>query len=163
MEQRQLGDSGLFSSAIGFGTWEMSTTMYGHIDVKEASDAVNAAIDHGITLFDTAEVYGPYHSEVLLAKALGDRRKEIVLVSKVGFEYDENGKTLGRNSQYDSVIERAEGCLRRLETDFLDLLLIHLARSRYAIRRTHESAGKLEAGWKDSSLRSVELYTRDDG
>ena len=47
MEQRQLGDSGLFSSAIGFGTWEMSTTMYGHIDVKEASDAVNAAIDHG--------------------------------------------------------------------------------------------------------------------
>ena len=125
MEQRQLGDSGLFSSAIGFGTWEMSTTMYGHIDVKEASDAVNAAIDHGITLFDTAEVYGPYHSEVLLAKALGDRRKEIVLVSKVGFEYDENGKTLGRNSQYDHVIERAEGCLRRLETDFLDLLLIH--------------------------------------
>ena len=125
MEQRQLGDSGLFSSAIGFGTWEMSTTMYGHIDVNEASDAVNAAIDHGITLFDTAEVYGPYHSEVLLAKALGDRRKEIVLVSKVGFEYDENGKTLGRNSQYDHVIERAEGCLRRLETDFLDLLLIH--------------------------------------
>ena len=125
MEQRQLGDSGLFSSAIGFGTWEMSTTMYGHIDVKEASDAVNAAIDHGITLFDTAEVYGPYHSEVLLAKALGDRRKEIVLVSKVGFEYDENGENLGRNSQYDNVIERAEGCLRRLETDFLDLLLIH--------------------------------------
>ena len=125
MEQRQLGDSGLFSSAIGFGTWEMSTTMYGHIDVKEASDAVNAAIDHGITLFDTAEIYGPFHSEVLLAKALGDRRKEIVLVSKVGFEYDENGKSVGRNSQYDNVIERAEGCLRRLETDFLDLLLIH--------------------------------------
>ena len=125
MEQRQLGDSGLFSSSIGFGTWEMSTTMYGHIDVKEASDAVNAAIDHGITLFDTAEVYGPYHSEELLAKALGDKRKDIVLVSKVGFQYDENGKNLGRNSQYDHVIERAEGCLRRLETDFLDLLLIH--------------------------------------
>ena len=125
MEQRQLGDSDLFSSSIGFGTWEMSTTMYGHIDVKEASDAVNAAIDHGITLFDTAEVYGPYHSEELLAKALGDKRKDIVLVSKVGFQYDEDGKNLGRNSQYDHVIERAEGCLSRLETDFLDLLLIH--------------------------------------
>jgi aryl-alcohol dehydrogenase-like predicted oxidoreductase len=99
--------------------------MYGHIDVKEASDAVNAAIDHGITLFDTAEVYGPYHSEELLAKALGDKRKDIVLVSKVGFQYDEDGKNLGRNSQYDHVIERAEGCLSRLETDFLDLLLIH--------------------------------------
>ena len=124
MEQRQLGDSGLFTSSIGFGTWEMSTTMYGHIDVKEASDAVNAAIDHGITLFDTAEIYGPYHSEELLAKALGDRRKEIVLVSKVGFEY-EDGKSVGRNSRYDNVIEHAEGCLQRLETDFLDLLLIH--------------------------------------
>ena len=125
MEQRELGDSGLFTSSIGFGTWEMSTTMYGHIDVKEASDAVNAAIDHGITLFDTAEVYGPYHSEELLAKALGDRRKEIVLVSKVGFKYDENGKSVGRSSKYENVMERAEGCLRRLETDFLDLLLIH--------------------------------------
>ena len=47
MEQRQLGDSGLYTSALGFGTWEMSTTMYGHIDIKEASDAVSAAIDHG--------------------------------------------------------------------------------------------------------------------
>ena len=56
MEQRQLGDSGLYTSALGFGTWEMSTTMYGHIDIKEASDAVGAAIDHGVTLFDTAEV-----------------------------------------------------------------------------------------------------------
>ena len=125
MEQRQLGDSDLFSSSIGFGTWEMSTTTYGYIDVKEASDAVNTAIDYGITLFNTAEVYGPYHSEQLLAKALGDKRKNIVLVSKVGFQYDENGKNLGRNSQYDHVIDRAEGCLRRLETDFLDLLLIH--------------------------------------
>jgi len=125
MEQRQLGDSDLFTSSIGFGTWEMSTTMYGHIDVKEANIAVNSAIDHGITLFDTAEVYGPYHSEELLAEALGKKRKEIILVTKVGFQYDENGRNVGRNSQYAHVIERAEGCLRRLRTDFLDLLLIH--------------------------------------
>ena len=125
MEQRQLGDSGLYTSALGFGTWEMSTTMYGPIDVKEASDAVSAAIDHGVTLFDTAEVYGPYHSEELLGKALGNKRNDIVLVSKVGFEYDDDGKNLGRNSKYDHVISRAEGCLERLGTDFLDLLLIH--------------------------------------
>ena len=125
MEQRQLGDSDLYSSSIGFGTWEMSTTMYGHIDIKEASDAVSAAIDHGITLFDTAEVYGPYHSEELLGKALGDKRKDIVLVSKVGFQYDDDGKVTGRNSQYDHIIKRTEGCLSRLGTDFLDLMLIH--------------------------------------
>ena len=70
MEQRQFGDTDLFTSVLGFGTWEMSTTEYGHIDVKEASKAVNAAVDGGITLFDTAEVYGPYHSEILLGKAL---------------------------------------------------------------------------------------------
>ena len=114
MEQRQLGDSGLFASSLGFGTWEMSTTDYGHIDVGEASDAVNAAIDHGITLFDTAEVYGPYHSEVLLARALGKRRQDVVLVSKVGFQFDENGNEAGRNSKHDFVIERAEGCLARI-------------------------------------------------
>ena len=125
MEQRQLGDSGLYTSALGFGTWEMSTTMYGHIDVKEASAAVSAAIDHGVTLFDTAEVYGPYHSEELLGKALGNKRNDIVLVSKVGFEYDGDGKNLGRNSKYEHVISRTEGCLERLDTDFLDLLLIH--------------------------------------
>ena len=97
-----------------------------YIDVKEASIAVNTAIDYGITLFDTAEVYGPYLSEELLSKAMGNKRKEIVLVSKVGFQYDDSGKILGRNSQYGHVIERTEGCLRRLDTDFLDLLLICL-------------------------------------
>ena len=71
MEHRRIGNTDLVTSVIGFGTWEMSTTMYGDIDVNEASRAVNLAIDHGITLFDTAEVYGPFHSEELLAKALG--------------------------------------------------------------------------------------------
>ena len=125
MEQRRFGDSDLVCSVLGFGTWEMSTTEYGHIDVDEASAAVNAAIDRGITLIDTAEVYGPYHSEEILAKALGPRRKDIVLVTKVGFVYSAEGKNIGRRSEYDYIIERAEGCLRRLNTDWIDLLLIH--------------------------------------
>ncbi len=125
MEQRRFGNTDLVCSAIGFGTWEMSTTMYGAIDVQEASRAVGAAIDQGITLFDTAEIYGPFHSEEILAKALGNRRKEIVLVTKVGFNYDETGKSIGRNSRFDYVIERTEGCLQRLNTDVIDLMLIH--------------------------------------
>jgi len=125
VEQRKIGNTDLVCSAIGFGTWEMSTTMYGDIDVNEARKAVNTAIDNGITLFDTAEVYGPFHSEELLAKALGDRRKEITLVSKVGFNYTEEGRVTGVNSKYDNVISRAEGCLKRLQTDVIDLLLIH--------------------------------------
>jgi len=125
MEQRRFGDSTLVSSALGFGTWELSTTQYGDIDVRAASDAVAAAIDHGVTLFDTAEVYGPYHAEELLGKALGLRRKEIVLVTKVGFTYDDAGQSRGRCSQYDYVVKRTEGCLRRLGTDWIDLLLVH--------------------------------------
>ena len=125
MEQRRFGDTDLVCSVIGFGTWEMSTTMYGEIDVKEASVAVNQAIDQGITLFDTAEVYGPYHSEEILAKALGDRRKEIVLVTKVGFVYDEANKISGRNSRAQYITERSEGCLKRMNTDVIDLMLIH--------------------------------------
>ena len=148
MEQRQLGDSGLYTSAIGFGTWEMSTTMYGHIDVDEAAQAVHAAIDHGITLFDTAEVYGPYHSERLLAKALGNRRGDIVLVSKVGFQYDEDNRNAGRNSSYDHVIARTEGCLQRLETDYLDLLLIHWPDHDTPFEETVSALNKLKEDGK---------------
>ena len=124
MEQRRFGDSDLKCSALGFGTWELSTTDYGEIDVKEAQRAAQEAIDHGITLFDTAEVYGPYHSEELLGKALGSRRSEVVLVTKVGFTYDGN-RFSATNSSFDHILTRAEGCLRRLGTDWIDLLLIH--------------------------------------
>jgi aryl-alcohol dehydrogenase-like predicted oxidoreductase len=130
MQQKRMGDSGLVCSALGFGTWELSTTQYGAIDVAQASDAVAMAIDYGITLFDTAEVYGPFHSEELLGKALGNRRHEIILVTKVGFtyEFDQSSgvnKISGRNSKPDYIIERTEGCLRRLNTDVIDLMLIH--------------------------------------
>ena len=125
MEQRRFGDSDLVCSALGFGTWEMSTTEYGEIDIGEASRAVNEAIDRGITLIDTAEAYGPHHSEEILGHTLGARRKEVVLVTKVGFLYDDGPKIVGRRSEYDYVIEHAEGCLKRLQTDWIDLLLIH--------------------------------------
>lgn len=122
MEQRRFGDTDLVSSALWFGTWEMSTTEYGHIDVDEASAAVGAAIDNGITLFDTAEAYGPYHSEEILGRALGARRKEVVQVTKVGFKVD---GTPARGSTREWALARTEGCLQRLNTDWVDLLLIH--------------------------------------
>lgn len=125
MEQRRFGDSGLVCSALGFGTWALSTTQYGEIDVQEASRAIGAAIDRGITLFDTAEVYGPYHSEEILGRALGARRKDIVLVTKVGFQIDDEAKIVGRDSTRESVLAHTEGCLKRLNTDYIDLLLIH--------------------------------------
>lgn len=148
MDQRRFGDTDLVCSAIGFGTWEMSTTMYGEIDVSEASVAVNQAIDHGITLFDTAEVYGPYHSEEILAKALGNRRKEIVLVTKVGFVYDEENKIIGRSSRDHYITKRTEGCLKRMNTDVIDLMLIHWPDHHTRFEEPMRALEKLKADGK---------------
>jgi hypothetical protein len=148
MEQRRFGNTDLVCSAVGFGTWEMSTTQYGAIDVKEASQAMNAAIDRGITLVDTAEVYGPYHSEEIVGQALGARRKEIVLVTKVGFRIDQNNKIVGRDSTPASVIAHAEGCLKRLGTDHIDLLLIHWPDHNTPIPDTMGALEQLKAAGK---------------
>ncbi len=131
MEQRQFGNTDLRTSALGFGTWALGLTQYGEIDVDEAVQAIHMAIDHGITLFDTAEVYGPYTSEELLARGLGKRRTDVVLVTKVGFVlHDEPTITgdpaiVGRNASAAHITERAEGCLKRLNSDYVDLMLIH--------------------------------------
>ena len=124
MEQRRLGNSDLTCSALGCETWELRITVYCEIDAAEAQRAAQEAIDHGITLFDPAESYGPYISEELLGKALGSRRKEIVLVTKVGFRYDGN-RLVNQCSSFDHVVTAADGCLQRLGTDWVDLLLIH--------------------------------------
>jgi methylglyoxal reductase len=148
VEQRRFGDTDLVCSALGFGTWELSTTQYGDIDVDEASQAVNEAIDRGITLFDTAEVYGPYHSEEILGQALGRRRQDVVLVTKVGFRYDQENKVAGRDSSSASVIAHAEGCLRRLGTDYIDLLLIHWPDHDTPIPETMGALEQLKAAGK---------------
>lgn len=129
MEHRSFGNTQLTSSALGFGTWEMGTTQYGEIDIQDAVRAVHMAIDHGISLFDTAEVYGPFTSEELLAKGLGNRRKDVTVVTKVGLTYHAGLKgdaaVSGRNASAAYITERTEGCLNRLNTDYIDLMLIH--------------------------------------
>lgn len=131
MEARSFGSSDLTCSAVGFGTWEMGTTQYGEIDVAEAVRAVQMAVDYGITLFDTAEVYGPFTSEELLARGLGDRRKDVAVVTKVGFVFHDDltirgdAAVAGRDASAANITEHTEGCLRRLKTDYIDLMLIH--------------------------------------
>jgi aryl-alcohol dehydrogenase-like predicted oxidoreductase len=158
MEQRRFGDSDLVCSALGYGTWELGTTQYGEIDVEEASRAIRAALDRGITLFDTAEAYGPYHSETILGKALGARRPEVVLVTKVGFEIDEQNKIVGRNASAGSVIAHTEGCLQRLGTDYIDLLLIHWPDHKTPVE---ETIGALEQLVQAGKIRhyGVSNYT----
>lgn len=126
MEQRPYGNSGLVGSALGFGTWALGTTQYGEIDVQQATAACHLAIDHGVTLIDTAEAYGPLYCEEILGRALGARRQEVTLVTKVGFLIDDAAhKIVGRSSEPAHILKRTEGCLQRLQTDYIDLLLIH--------------------------------------
>jgi len=148
IEHRRLGDTDLVCSTIGFGTWALGTTQYGRIDLGDASAAINAAIEGGITLFDTAEAYGPYHSEEILGKALGRRRKDIVLVTKVGFVIDEELNIVGRDSSRERVLTGAEGCLKRLGTDWVDLLLIHWPDQHTPFEETMGALEQLKAAGK---------------
>ena len=124
MEYRKLGDSGLVVSAVGLGTWELGGTQYGPIDEGEAVRAIRRALELGITCFDTAPAYGNGHAEEVLGKALGADRKGIVLVTKCGLDWDQEGR-IYRNGSRERVVAGIEESLRRLGTDYVDLYLVH--------------------------------------
>ena len=86
---------------------------------------VRAAVDRGVTLFDTAEVYGPFHNEELVGQALQPVRADVVIATKFGFAFDEDGKQTGASSRPDSIRAAVDGSLRRLRTDAIDLLYQH--------------------------------------
>jgi aryl-alcohol dehydrogenase-like predicted oxidoreductase len=122
MEYRPFGRTDLKVSAIGFGCWEISGT-YGPIDATQFEAAVHHALDAGITCFDTAEAYGMGVSEQALGKALGGRRNEICLVTKVGVGYPEAPNR--RDSSRARIMVSIEQSLRHLKTDHVDVYLIH--------------------------------------
>lgn len=125
MQYRDLGNTGLKVSAIGFGCWEMGNPEYGHSEDDEMIAAVHRAIDLGVTLFDTAPNYGFGGSELVLGRALGARRNDVVLVSKVGITWDPVTKTTKFDGRYSTIKQINEESLRRLGTDHLDLVLMH--------------------------------------
>ena len=123
MKYRLLGNNGLRVSALGLGCMGMST-MYGAADERESLATIDRALDLGIHFFDTAEVYGPFINEELLGRALEGRRQRAVLATKFGFRI-EDGNALGTDSRPAHVKEVAEASLRRLRTDYIDLLYQH--------------------------------------
>src|SRR5713101_3571238 len=126
MQKRKLGNSNLEVSAIGLGCMGMSFA-YGTPEERDGLESIatiHRAIELGVTFFDTAEVYGPYTNEELLARALNGRRDRVIIETKFGFKI-ENGAMAGLNSQPEHVREAVEGLLRRLQTDHIDLLYQH--------------------------------------
>ena len=122
MEYRMFGQTDITVSVLGFGGWEMGGT-YGDISESQVTAAVNRAIDLGINCFDTAPVYGSGQSERMLGQALGLRRKEVVVVTKCGIGYADRPK--GRDGRMVSIMASVEQSLRDLQTDYLDVLLVH--------------------------------------
>jgi aryl-alcohol dehydrogenase-like predicted oxidoreductase len=123
MQKRKLGRQGLEVSVLGLGCMGMSQA-YGVRNDPESIATVHRALDLGVTFFDTAEVYGPFHNEELLGQALRDRRDGVVIATKFGFRI-EGGKVTGLDSRPEHVREVVETSLRRLGTDYIDLLYQH--------------------------------------
>jgi aryl-alcohol dehydrogenase-like predicted oxidoreductase len=122
MEYRQFGKTDLKPSAIGFGCWEIGGT-YGRIDEVQFQRALQRAIDSGITCFDTAEAYGMGVSEEALARALARRRKDVVIATKFGVGYEETSNR--RDSSRARVLASIDKSLRQLQTDHVDVYLVH--------------------------------------
>jgi len=124
MQTRTLGTD-LEVSAIGFGAMGMSQS-YGPGPDRGANIALlRAAVDHGVTFFDTAEVYGPFVNEELVGEALQPVRDQVVIATKFGFAFDADGKQTGLSSRPEHIKQVADASLKRLRTDRLDLFYQH--------------------------------------
>jgi aryl-alcohol dehydrogenase-like predicted oxidoreductase len=125
MQIRKLGRSDLEVSAIGLGCMGMS---FGYGPPKDKSamiSLIRAAVESGVTFFDTAEVYGPFTNEELVGEALAPFRQQVAIATKFGFRIDVNGKQAGLNSRPEHIKEVAEASLKRLNTDVIDLFYQH--------------------------------------
>jgi aryl-alcohol dehydrogenase-like predicted oxidoreductase len=131
MQKRKLGNSNLEVSAIGLGCMGMSFSYGPPKDKKEMTELLHAAVDRGVTFFDTAEVYGPFLNEELVGEALAPLRQRLVIATKFGFDISPNSDPRGMsgapgvNSRPEHIKQAVEGSLKRLKIDTIDLLYQH--------------------------------------
>src|SRR6478752_4154771 len=124
MQKRKLGKSNLEVSAIGLGCMGLSFGYGPPVDKQEGVSLIRAAVERGVTFFDTAEVYGPFTNEELVGEALAPIRDQVAIATKFGFKI-ENGKQAGLDSRPEHIREVVEASLKRLKTDRIDLLYQH--------------------------------------
>src|SRR6202040_3113041 len=125
MQKRKLGNK-LEVSAIGLGCMGLSFGFGPAVDKQAGISLIRAAVERGVTFFDTAEVYGPFTNEELVGEALAPVRGQVVIATKFGFKLDpKTGKQVGLDSRPEHIKEAVEGSLKRLNTDVIDLLYQH--------------------------------------
>ena len=125
MQKRKLGKSGLEVSALGLGCMGMSFAYGPAPDRQQMIALIRAAIERGVTFFDTAEAYGPFLNEELVGEALAPFRKQVVIATKFGFKFKPDGGQSGMDSRPEHIKEVAEASLKRLRTDHIDLFYQH--------------------------------------
>ena len=126
MQKRKLGNGGLEVSAIGLGCMGLSFGYGPAVDKPHGISLIRSAVERGVTLFDTAEVYGPFTNEELVGEALAPFRKDVVIATKFGFDIDpKTGQQRGLNSRPEHIKEVAVASLKRLRTDVIDLFYQH--------------------------------------
>jgi len=124
MQKRKLGKSNLEVSALGLGCMGLNFSLGPGVDKPTAINLIRAAVERGVTFFDTAEVYGPYTNEELVGEALVPFRRDVKIATKFGFKI-ENGKQAGLDSRPEHIKQVAEASLKRLKTDVIDLFYQH--------------------------------------
>jgi len=163
MQKRKLGKSNLEVSALGLGCMGMSFGFGPAMDKREGISLIRAAVERGVTFFDTAEVYGPFTNEELVGEALAPFRSQVVVATKFGFKLDPNtGKQAGLDSRPEHIKEVAEASLKRLKTDVIDLFYQHRVDPNVPIEDTAGAvkdliqAGKVKHfGLSEAGVRTI--------
>lgn len=166
---RTLGRSGIEVGALGMGCWAIGGPFwagdlplgYGEVDDAESLRAIHRALDLGVTLFDTAGVYGCGHSERILGKALGKRRASVLIATKVGDRFDEETRRItgGLDDPRLGVRQACEESLRRLQTNYIDLYQLHFG--DYDLERAVEVREEMEQLVAEGKIRSYGWSTDD--
>lgn len=152
MKTTIIGD-GLTVSAVGLGAMGMSA-FYGDSDENESIATLRHAIDTGVTFIDTAEAYGPFENEKLIARALGDRRDEVIIATKASTAMDDDGTLHGRDGSPAYIRRAAERSLRHLGTDYIDLYYLHRVDPKVPIE---ESVGAMSELVREGKVRHIGL------
>ena len=157
LPKRKLGKSGIEVSVIGTGLWAVGGG-WGPVDDKNALAAIDASLEAGINFFDTADVYGGGHSEELLGKAMRGRREQFVVASKIGWVGYDGEKNRSKYDSVEKLVAGVEESLRRLQTDYLDLIQDHIFYREPNTDIFLEGFRKLQ---RDGKVRAVGLSSSD--
>jgi aryl-alcohol dehydrogenase-like predicted oxidoreductase len=161
MEKRVLGSGRLEVSAIGFGCMGMSQSFGPNPgDRGQMKNLLRSAVDRGVTLFDTAEVYGPYDNEELVGEGLAPVRDQVVIATKFGFAFDDQGRQTGLSSHPEHIRQAVDGSLRRLRTDRIDLLYQHRVDPQVPIEDVAGTVAELVAAGKAAHFGLSEASAR---